>query len=152
MLTELFALSNLAITLVVTVGVLNIINFIRQLYDTILLPILSPILPVISDLIRGLLDFLAKNIPITVEYIKNSIEFIKKTVLGIFGKYKRISKNKVQAIQKVYIMDEFGNFKCVEITGSLDYNNLPLEIKNNMGKNFNHSEDLIKQLLLKLKK
>lgn len=149
MISELIGLGNVIFITVVSIGIITTLNFVKSIYEQLILPILTPIMPIVSDLLSKLLYYISNDLPILID---NVIKTIKEKVLGIKATYKRINNSIVETTQRVYVLDENNKLKCMNIKGQLNYESLPEEIKNNLHKEHDHYEYLMREALMKLNK
>ena len=90
-------------------------------------------------------------IPKTLQYLKNAIGYIKSKLSGIVTNYTKISRNDIQVQQKIYIIDNNDNLRCISVSGVIDESTLPDEIRLNINKEYHHELDLINIAINKLK-
>jgi len=146
MLTEFLGLVNAVALTVIIIGVVSIINFLKGIYDTLIVPIITPILPILGIHISNLIKFISTNIPIAINVIKKSLAMFKETVISITGKYRKLTGNTVESEQVIYVLDQNNKPKAISIKGNIDINHLPDEIKKNINSKHYHEEDLIQQV------
>jgi len=149
MISELIGLGNVIFITIISIGIINIFNFVKSIYEQLILPILTPILPIISDLLSKLLYYITNDLPVLID---NTIKIINKKILSIKAIYRKINNKKVETTQRVYILDENNKLKCINVKGQLNYESLPEEIKNNLHKEHDHYEYIIQEALMKLNK
>lgn len=150
MIGELIVLGKIVLTITLAVGGILLFNFIKSIFNTIILPVIQPIMEVLGRSIRNLLEFLEDATRITTSLIISSLKYLRSKLLGIVSNYKRINKQEVQMHHEVYTLENEA-VKCTTIQVITNLEDLPEEIRNNLEQTRYMDKELINESLLKLK-
>ena len=151
MFGELIILGKIILSTALVVGLITVVNFLKTIYTTMVIPFIEMILPILKTSLELVLEFIKTEIPKTLQYLKNAIGYIKSKLSGIVTNYTKISRNDIQVQQKIYIIDNNDNLRCISVSGVIDESTLPDEIRLNINKEYHHELDLINIAINKLK-
>ncbi len=150
MLNEVVLISKIALSAVVVLATITIVNFLKTIYTSLVIPIIEIVMPVLKTVIQLLLDFITDTIPIAVNAVINGLRYLKSKVYGIISNYSKKNENEVVAEQQIYILNDNNELLCTKSTSKLDSKTIPYGLV--MNKELHHDQDLIKEVLNKLKK
>jgi hypothetical protein len=151
MLGELIVLSKIIFATVALIGGIVLITFIKNIFNSIILPILEPFIPFIKTVIESILDFVESGTAMSIDFILDCIIYVKNKVLGVIANFNQISETEVEMEQEVFTLDENETIKKTVITSVIDMDQLPEEIKNNLDKSHNIVDGLLEEALLRLR-
>ena len=149
MLNEVVLISKIILSTVVVLATITIVNFLKTIYSSLIIPVIEIVIPVLKTVIQLLLDFITESAPVVVNSVVNGVKYLKTKLYGIVSKYTKTNRSEVIAEQQIYTMNEKNELLCTRSTGTLDTKTVPYGLV--MNKELYHDQDLIEEVLNKLK-
>lgn len=151
MLESIIFLGKLIFGTVALVGGIVLVSFLKNIFESVILPVIEPLIPFLRYALETVLNFVEKTSEVSINFILDCIIYIKDKLLGIVANYNQISHTEIEATHELFVLDENKEIKQITVKTILNKDELPDEIKNDLSKTHYHDKDLLREALLKIK-